>query len=61
MSDTIIAAIIVTIGTLLGVLLMYRATIQAARIAADKGSSQAGAVGEEGVSNQVSPLPPVGN
>jgi len=60
MSDAVITSIITGLATIVVSLVGYYTSIQVARITAAKGS-QVGAVGEEKVKNQVSPLPPVGD
>jgi hypothetical protein len=59
-------ALITLIGgtaTIVAAVINRQGQIEAARIAAEamRVNSQVGAVGEEEVRNQVSPLPPVGN
>jgi len=57
MSETIIAALIGGITRIIEKLIEYRAQTRGKK----ELSSQAGAVGEKEVRNQVSPLPPKGN
>jgi type II secretory pathway pseudopilin PulG len=67
----IVVALIAAYATITAARVSAAATITAAQVTADAqhramqeatpASSQVGAVGEEGVENQVSPRPPVGN
>jgi hypothetical protein len=63
MSGIEITTLIGNVALILAALINYQAQVKAARIAAEatRAGSQAGAVGEGEVSNQVSPRPPVGN
>jgi hypothetical protein len=60
MSETAVIALFGGAVSILTALIGYLAQVKTARIAAEanKASSQAGAVGEERVRNQVSPRPP---
>jgi hypothetical protein len=64
MSETIATTLISSATTLIGALIAHLATVRAARVAAEaaaRSNSQAEAVGEKEVRNQVSPLPPKEN